>query len=192
MRKLLFLITSLFYCLSQGQEIKIEKAEYIAFNDQYEAEKTIGVKYIICNEHEECDIFLLFSKANISTTSIEVALKETMMRRVNDFSLSMLAWDNIIINNRAMLVPHTFVKQIKPGETFEVIFEMKEKSDLSLELIKDYMLVLSENYLLSSSFRSFIDGIRSNGYSYPFQFVNIKSDDFLRFLGESKWIKTER
>lgn len=192
MRKLLFLITSLFYCLSQGQEIKIEKAEYIAFNDQYEAEKTIGVKYIICNEHEECDIFLLFSKANISTTSIEVALKETMMRRVNDFSLSMLAWDNIIINNRAMLVPHTFVKQIKPGETFEVIFEMKEKSDLSLELIKDYMLVLSENYLLSSSFRSFIGGIRSNGYSYPFQFVNIKSDDFLRFLGESKWIKTER
>lgn len=190
MKHLFTLTFFFFYCLSViGQTINESETKYISILPDGSYGYFQAKKYNINNNDSTLSILLFVEEENTTLSKIEL-VKRKLLRRYGDFRLSMLAWEPyMIIENGFNSVPELFVKLIRPGESFDIIFILKDyPKDTSFDILPEHLLFCKEKDLCDQSvgLNNFISAIEEYNFEFPYSFVIIDSESFLRFINKDR------
>jgi len=190
MKHLFTLTFFFFYCLSViGQTINESETKYISILPDGSYGQFLAKKYNVINNDSTLSILFFIEEENTTLSKIEL-VRRKLLRRYGDFRLSMLAWEPyMIIENGVNSVPELFVKLIRPGESFDIIFILKDYPiDTSFDILPGHLLLCKEKDLCDQSvgLNYFISAIEEYNFGFPYSFVIIDSESFSRFINKDR------
>lgn len=123
MRHLHLMILFIFICSKSMGQISVDTCSY-AFIDEFIDSKIIVKSYKMTNDTQE-DYVTWISEDPIDTMSCAQAIGLYFNKRIGDFSLSFLIYENLLNSSLTNRIGKTFMKQIKPNEAFEYLITKK-------------------------------------------------------------------
>ena len=135
------LLLLLGWTVSSGQTCD-SLSTYLVPN-QYEKLDTMTCFRCKFENTKQSSLVLMFCKEDNTLYPKEQLIQNAVLRRYNDFSLSMLAWEDVLIEqkNYKALVPDLFVKEIRPNESFELLFIAKNMNDSVFLKLRNHILI---------------------------------------------------
>lgn len=164
-----------------GQNIKCQSSKYSQMSDNLNRDTHVMRASISCSD--SCRLFVMFSEDIINDNGRKDAIRRKMLRRYNDFSLSMLAWEPNIIMDSTYIVPGPFAKLLEPGENFDIIFESEQYDGTSMiDVLQKHLLVFDISELDDCGCSNFIEGAKSQNFLYAYSFIVLNFDKFLSYM----------
>lgn len=182
---LFFYLFSLF-----GQKIETSYSKYQHYVSETKSDTITCIRYSILNTDSINKLVILFSRLDISEISKEKAVYRSILTRHHDFQLSMLAWESYLIVQDSIIseAPYLFVKLLDPEESFDIIFQTKTNILCSSENFgrNNILLVPEDFFLKTPGLTHFVEGVEEYHFSFPYQYIVINCDDFLKFIKQSE------
>ena len=120
------LITLMMMCqLHTTKDIKVH-VESCSYINNFIGEKNTFVEYLITNKSEE-PYFTWVDFSNHNTTARK-RIYRYFFASHEDLNLAALMTDNVVRTSKEVIIGKTFIKRLKPGESFKYIV-MKEKGN---------------------------------------------------------------
>lgn len=189
MKLRIFFTTLLFIFINRGygQEISYQSTNIIQIDGDNNSRFTNIIKAsVACTD--TCSTLIFFTEDSMNNYSVKKALHKKMLRRYNDFSLSMLAWEaNMHLLNPICLSPCLLVKLIEPGESFEIFFYSKKHDDSTVvKTLTDHLLRIKIQDLNDCGFNNFIEGARIHNFLYTPFFITLDFDIFYDYMNKNE------
>ena len=163
-----------FFCNSVfGQEIKLTETRYCTQERDGALQFVQTTNYTIQNSDTSRIIIFFIEEENTSASQIEL-LKRKVLRKYNDFSLSMLEWEaNMDIDDICHIVPELFVKCLEPGESFAFItYSSNEQEEVAKELPKHILICKDIDFSnLSIGLPNFVKCLKDYKFEYPYSYI---------------------
>ena len=184
MRRYCFLLTllQLHILTVWGQTITKSKAKYLIMERNETVTYEFSYRYSIKNDDSLC-VIILFTEDDNNIEPLQNLLKRKMLRKYGDFSLAMLAWENMYIEYNYTIVPELFVKVLEYGESFDIY--VSSPDSISSQLITNHLLICKEEELNKIGLFDFIYYLGEYKFDYPFPYLVINAKVIESFISKS-------
>lgn len=144
--------------------------------------------HIIENKSEQNLVVFFIEEENDALPKVKL-LRKKLYRRYEDFSFSVMIWDNINYekSNNATVTPDIFVKILRPEEKFELLVPFANNDEEQIaSKVSRHLLVCSEMLFSCDEIvmPNFIEVIQYYGIDYANQKVVISTDAFESFYSK--------
>ena len=144
--------------------------------------------HIIENKSEQNLVVFFIEEENDALPKVKL-LRKKLYRRYEDFSFSVMIWDNINYekSNNATVTPDIFVKILRPEEKFELLIPFANNDEEQIaSKVSRHLLVCSEMLFSCDEIvmPNFIEVIQYYGIDYANQKVVISTDAFESFYSK--------
>lgn len=184
-----FLTMSLLFVINcvYGQEMKCQSCSLIQIDGDNQ-KKIVNIIKASITCTDTCSIIIMFTEDCMDEFTVKNALRRKMIRRYNDFSLSMLAWEaNMRIMNHICTIPSSFVKLLEPGESFDLFFYSEQHDDSTMiNMLSNHILKIHNQEMKDSGFDNFIEGAKTHNYLYSHSFILLEFDLFYAYMNENE------
>lgn len=146
MKHILFILILLSTCLYSRAQIAVDTCS-LHFFDEF-TDSHVNIKSYKITNNTEIDYVTFVSCDFTNTTPNTEAIHRFFNKRIGDFSLSFLNYENLLSSAFTNRIGTTFLKKIKPKETFEYLITKKESDSdfyekrvfvIPLKEIEDYL-----------------------------------------------------
>jgi hypothetical protein len=123
MKHIGLILLFLFLCIRSAGQISVDTCAYVCFNEFTKSKINIRSVKITNTTKEDYITWISYDYTNL--ISNEEAIHRYFGKQIGDFSLSFLLYENLLNSSLTNRIGTTFMKRIKPGETFEYLIIKK-------------------------------------------------------------------